>query len=198
MGAEPQPRWTKDDAKRLRFGVFELDARSGELWKAGARMRLQLQPARVLLLLASRSGQLVTREEIQREVWPDGTFVDFEQSLNFCIRQIRGALGDHPTSPRYVETLPRRGYRFIAPVDVVGGEAEAADASAPAEPHEDALVRALPHLFAGRAGSRRATLAAAALLVGVAAGALGMRIARPAAPALPVFHRLTFGRGYVA
>ncbi|HEU0093807.1 MAG TPA: winged helix-turn-helix domain-containing protein [Vicinamibacteria bacterium] len=122
MGAEPDLLWGKGErARRFRFGVFELDPRGGELWKAGVRTRLQPQPARVLSLLVSRCGELVTREEIQREVWPEGTFVDFEQSLNFCIRQIRTALGDQAATPRYVETLPRRGYRLLVPVEIVGG-----------------------------------------------------------------------------
>ena len=98
----------------LRFGPFELDVRSGELRRNGTTVRLQPQPLKVLLLLAGRPGDVVTREEIQSEIWPAGTFVDFEQSLNFCIRQIRAALRDDANAPRYVETLPRRGYRWVA------------------------------------------------------------------------------------
>ena len=98
----------------LRFGPFELDVRSGELRRNGTTVRLQPQPLKVLLLLAGRPGEVVTREEIQAEIWPAGTFVDFEQSLNFCIRQIRAALRDDANAPRYVETLPRRGYRWVA------------------------------------------------------------------------------------
>src|SRR3954465_2971224 len=123
MGAEPDLLWVKGErSRRFRFGVFELDPRGGELWKAGVRTRLQPQPAKVLALLVSRAGDLVTREEIQREIWHEGTFVDFEQSLNFCIRQIRTALGDQAATPRYVETLPRRGYRLLVPVEVIGGD----------------------------------------------------------------------------
>lgn len=99
----------------LRFGVFELDTRTGELRKSGTLIKLQPQPLKVLALLASRQGELVTREEIQQQVWGGETFVDFEQGLNYCIRQIRDALGDDADSPRYVETLPRRGYRFLVP-----------------------------------------------------------------------------------
>lgn len=98
----------------LRFGPFELDVRSGELRRNGTTVRLQPQPLKVLLLLAGRPSEVVTREEIQAEIWPAGTFVDFEQSLNFCIRQIRAALRDDANAPRYVETLPRRGYRWVA------------------------------------------------------------------------------------
>ena len=97
----------------LRFGPFELDVRSGELRRNGTTVRLQPQPFKVLVLLACRPGEVVTREEIQAEVWPAGTFVDFEQSLNFCVRQIRASLGDNANAPRYVETLPRRGYRWV-------------------------------------------------------------------------------------
>ena len=120
MGAEPNLRALRQAPFRgLRFGPFEIDTESAELWKAGARVKLQLQPFRVLALLASQPGRLLTREEIQREVWSDGTYVDFEQALNFCIRQIRAALGDQATTPRYIATLPRRGYRFLGEVEVI-------------------------------------------------------------------------------
>jgi TolB-like protein/DNA-binding winged helix-turn-helix (wHTH) protein len=100
----------------LRFGVFELDLRTGELRKSGKLIRLAPQPFRLLALLASRPGQLVTREEIQREIWGDDTVVDYEQGLSFAVKKARSALGDNSHSPRYIETLPRRGYRFIAPI----------------------------------------------------------------------------------
>ncbi|HEV3421679.1 MAG TPA: winged helix-turn-helix domain-containing protein [Candidatus Acidoferrum sp.] len=102
---------------RFRIREFELDAATGELRKAGTLVKLQPQPFRVLLLLVERAGQLVTREEIQRCLWTDSTFVDFEHGINFSINQIREALEDDAEEPRYVETLPRRGYRFIAPVE---------------------------------------------------------------------------------
>jgi len=100
----------------LRFGLFEFDANAGALSREGVPVRLQPQPARVLAVLVSRPGEIVTRETLKQEVWGDGTFVDFERGLNFCIAQIRSALGDSADSPRFVETLPKRGYRFIAPV----------------------------------------------------------------------------------
>jgi DNA-binding winged helix-turn-helix (wHTH) protein/Tol biopolymer transport system component len=103
---------------RFRFGAFELDAASGELRKSGMPIKLRLQAAQVLLLLAERSGHIVTREEIRDRLWSANTFVDFERGINFCVNQIRAALGDDAEKPRYVETLPRRGYRFIAPVTV--------------------------------------------------------------------------------
>jgi DNA-binding winged helix-turn-helix (wHTH) protein/tetratricopeptide (TPR) repeat protein len=100
----------------IRFGAFELNAASGELHKAGLPLKIHPQPFRVLLLLAERPGQIVTREEIQRCLWGDNTFVDFEGGINFCMRQIRAALADDAENPRYIQTLPRRGYRFIAPI----------------------------------------------------------------------------------
>jgi TolB-like protein/DNA-binding winged helix-turn-helix (wHTH) protein/cytochrome c-type biogenesis protein CcmH/NrfG len=101
------------------FGPFQLDLKNGELRKAGATLKLQPQPARLLTLLVSRAGQLVTREEIRSQLWGSETFVDFDQSVNFCIRQIRATLHDDADRPCYVETVPRRGYRFIAPVRLV-------------------------------------------------------------------------------
>jgi eukaryotic-like serine/threonine-protein kinase len=100
----------------VRFGAFELDAGVGKLLKSGIPIKLQPQPLRVLLLLTRRPGLVVTREEIQRCLWGDSTFVDFERGINFSINQIRGALSDNAEKPRYIETLPRIGYRFIAPV----------------------------------------------------------------------------------
>ena len=100
----------------LRFGPFELDATAGRLLKSGIPIKLQPQPLSVLVLLIERAGHVVTREEIQQYVWGDSTFVDFEHGINFSINQIRRALCDGAEKPRYIETVPRRGYRFIAPV----------------------------------------------------------------------------------
>ncbi len=96
------------------FGPFELNAASGELRKSGIPLKIYPQAFRLLLLLAERSGQIVTRKEIQRHLWAEHTFVDFERGINFCINQIRAALGDDAEDPKYIQTLPRRGYRFIA------------------------------------------------------------------------------------
>jgi eukaryotic-like serine/threonine-protein kinase len=101
----------------LRFGVFELNLVTEELLKFGTPVRLPPQPFKVLALLASQAGQVVTREQIQFQVWGEETYVDFEQGMNHCIKQIRNALSDTADTPRYIETLPRRGYRFIAPVE---------------------------------------------------------------------------------
>jgi len=110
---------SESDEQALRFGAFELDPGTAELRKDGTRLRLPPQPLRILSLLASRSGQLVTREEIREQIWGSETFVDFEQGLNFAINRIRTVLGDDADNPRFIETLPRRGYRFVAPVERV-------------------------------------------------------------------------------
>lgn len=106
----------------FRFGDFELDSEAGELRLRGNLVKLPPQPFKVLALLASRSGEVVSRNEIRNHVWCDDTFVDFEQGLNFCVRQIREALGDTAGTPQFIETLPRRGYRFLMPVKVSGHE----------------------------------------------------------------------------
>ena len=102
----------------LRFGVFELDLSASELRKGGVKLRLQGQPIQVLTILLERPGEVVTREELRQKLWAADTFVDFDHSLNTAINKVREALGDSASSPRYVETLARRGYRFIAPVQV--------------------------------------------------------------------------------
>jgi TolB-like protein len=108
------------DPSVLRFGAFELDSEAGELRQHGDVIKLAPQPFKVLALLAGRSGEVVSRNEIRNHVWCDDTFVDFEQGLNFCIRQIREALGDTAGTPQFIETLPKRGYRFLMPVKASG------------------------------------------------------------------------------
>jgi TolB-like protein len=98
----------------LRYGTFELDVRSRELRDGSTRVRLQEQPFEILRLLLEHPGDVVTRDELQRRLWPEGTFVDFEHSLNAAIKRLRAALGDNADQPKFVETVPRRGYRFIA------------------------------------------------------------------------------------
>jgi DNA-binding winged helix-turn-helix (wHTH) protein len=100
----------------LQFGAFELDLEAGKLLKNGRMVRLQPQPFRLLCLLVSQPGRLVTREEIQAALWKDETFVDFEQGVNFAIKQVREALGDRAEASVYIQTVPKRGYRFVAPV----------------------------------------------------------------------------------
>ena len=106
---------------RLRFGVFEVDLRGGELRKHGLRIRLQAQPFQVLAMLLEHPGEVVSREELQRKLWPADTFVDFDHGLNKAVNKIRDALGDSADSPRFVETVARRGYRFLAEVRAADG-----------------------------------------------------------------------------
>jgi cholera toxin transcriptional activator len=106
----------ESNGKIARFGVFELDLSAGELRKDGRKIRLQEQPFQVLANLLERAGEVVSREELRQKLWPSDTFVDFDHSLNTAINKVREALGDSASSPRYVETLARRGYRFVAPV----------------------------------------------------------------------------------
>ena len=106
----------QNNRRVARFGVFELDLSAGELRKNGVKLRLQGQPLQILALLLERAGGVVTRDELRQNLWPSDTFVDFDHSLNTAINKVREALGDSASSPRYVETLARRGYRFIAPV----------------------------------------------------------------------------------
>ena len=103
--------------KIIRFGVFEADLCSGELRKSGARIRVQEQPFQILAMLLQRPAEVVSREELRQKLWPSDTFVDFEHGVNSAVARLRDLLGDSADSPRYIETLPRRGYRFIAPVD---------------------------------------------------------------------------------
>jgi DNA-binding winged helix-turn-helix (wHTH) protein len=119
---------SSSESRLLRFGVFEVDLAAGELRKNGARIRLQEQPFQVLAALLQNAGQVVTRENLRETIWPADTFVDFDHSLNTAVNKIRESLGDSASSPRFVETLARRGYRFIAPVDRI---AAAATVSAP-------------------------------------------------------------------
>ncbi len=111
---------TAPASRLLRFENFELDIRSGELRKGGVKLRLQGQPIQVLAALLNSPGNLVTREELRAQVWPAETFVDFDHSLHNAIARIRETLGDSAEKPRYIETLPRRGYRFIGTVERVG------------------------------------------------------------------------------
>src|ERR1700722_6364532 len=110
--ASPSPR-------AIRFGVFELDLRSGELQKQGRKIRLEGQPVQGLVCLLENPGELVSREELHRKLWASDTFVNFEHGLNAAVKRLRQALNDSADNPRFVETLPRRGYRFIAPIEVV-------------------------------------------------------------------------------
>ena len=124
----------------VRFGAFELDLRTGELRKSGVRIKLPDQPFQVLKTLLERPGDLVTREELRQRLWSAETFVDFEHGLNAAVRRLRDALGDSADVPRFIETLPRRGYRFIAPVI----QQPAAEETLPSRPEDEPRGEAFP------------------------------------------------------
>jgi DNA-binding winged helix-turn-helix (wHTH) protein len=142
-----------------RFGSFELDVGTAELRRDGRRVKLQPQPFRLLVLFTSRPGSLVTREEIRRQLWPDGTFVDFDQSVSFAVKQIREALGDSAADQVYLETIPRQGYRFIAPVD----KAEKGPARATTAHLQKAMWANIAELRVAQVRQRRLTYAAIGL-----------------------------------
>jgi cholera toxin transcriptional activator len=141
-------------AVRVRFGAFELDSEAGELRRRGLRVKLHSQPFQVLALLVERPGEILTREEICRQLWPDGTFVDYEHGLNSAMNRLREALGDKAANPRFVETVARKGYRFAAPVERIEPQVAVAPSPEPvfnrvlATPEElpkssDTVVRSL-------------------------------------------------------
>jgi DNA-binding winged helix-turn-helix (wHTH) protein/TolB-like protein len=147
--------------ERARFGIFTFTPSTGELRRGDVPVRLQSQPAKVLALLVRRRGEIITREALQREIWGDGTHVDFERGLNFCIAQVRTALGDSAESPRFIETIPKQGYRFIAPVEPVVEPVAQPFRAAPSDEHITVPPRAGPRF----SGSTLAVLATTALLL---------------------------------
>jgi eukaryotic-like serine/threonine-protein kinase len=158
--------------RRARFGAFDVDLRSGEVYKHGIRLKLQAQPFQVLALLLERAGDVVTREELRQKLWPADTFVDFDTGLNSAIKKLRDVLGDSAEEPRYIETLPRRGYRFIAPV-------ENGDSTAPAAVHEKRAVVPLPTPRSWTKRWRVLGVAAFVLFLVVAVAAWRVFFARP-------------------
>jgi TolB-like protein/DNA-binding winged helix-turn-helix (wHTH) protein/Tfp pilus assembly protein PilF len=160
-----------DRARRVRFGVFEADLHSGELYKQGLKIKLQDRPFQILALLLERSGELVMRQELRESLWSADTFVDFDVGLNTAVKRLRDALGDDAETPRFIETLHRRGYRFIAPVQ---WESEPGVAQAPPAAGVEVAAHA-PRTSAGRRNNRRivigwvalATMAALLLIFGV-------------------------------
>ena len=172
----------------FRFGSYDVDLEQGTLSKGGIRIRLQGQPFQVLALLVERAGEVITREEIRQKLWSQDTFVEFDDGLNVAVRKLRGALGDSADNPRFVETVPRRGYRFLAPVTSsawpptpsdrhVGVEAQTATASLPAADSQTVTQKPIQE---SRPGRRLWYLASAAalLLVIVVAGTLWRRHSR--------------------
>ena len=166
----------------IRFGLFEVNPESGELRKSGIRIRLQAQPFRILMMLLDRPGEVVTREEIQQQLWGADTIVDFDHSLGTAVNKIREALGDSAENPRFVETLSRRGYRFIAPVFT-------------SEPRDHGIAAFAAESTGKKTAPLRWTFwvaaAAAALIIAVLAFAAGRRVtSRPEAP--PLITQVTF------
>jgi Tol biopolymer transport system component/DNA-binding winged helix-turn-helix (wHTH) protein len=190
---------TVNSPRRVRFGAFEVDLRAGELWKSGRKKKLTGQPFAVLAILLERPGEVVSREELQKRLWPD-TFVDVDHNLNTAINKIREALNDSSEQPRFVETLPRRGYRFIAPVESVQAATPGLNgtASATSLTSETATPAAhLPDTTRNRAPTaiparrhKRVSLAAVAAVMLLAALAYLFRPALPP-PALSGYTRLT-------
>jgi Tol biopolymer transport system component/DNA-binding winged helix-turn-helix (wHTH) protein len=181
-----------NSSRIIRFGAFEVDLHAGELRKSGIRLKLQEQPFQILSLLLEQPGEIVTREEFQKKLWPGDTFVDFEHGLNTAITKLRQALSDEADNPRFIETLPRRGYRFIAPVMSAGngassylqpaaGTTDGADPSSPSF-NADAAVAGSSSAF--RPFHRRALTWLAVLVfvcgLGIAARFFFLRPARPA------------------
>jgi cholera toxin transcriptional activator len=137
------PAFQGNNSGRIaRFGIFELDLAAGELRKNGAKLHLQEQPFQVLALLLERAGEVVTREELRQKLWPADTFVDFDHSLNTAVNKLRETLGDSASSPRYIETMARRGYRFIAPLQT---EARSSGSEAQVPSGSEALSAAHLH-----------------------------------------------------
>ena len=184
-----------------RFSVFELDAHSGELRKAGARLNVQDQPLQVLKVLLERPGELVSREELRERLWPSDTFVGFEHGLNAAVGRLRETLGDSADTPRFIETLPRRGYRFIGSVTRDGGTDAPSGLSEPRPGESPQQPSSTPPFTHAEEKRRRLARAAALISAGLAvplacwgAFALGKRAGdRPQ----PTFHQLTFRRGGV-
>ena len=135
--------WMETNSRVFRFATFEADPVTGELRKSGIRIRLQEQPFQVLLMLLERPGELLTREELRQRLWPADTFVDFDHSLNTVVNKLREALGDSAANPRFIETLARRGYRFVAPVRT---EPESAEVPTPPAPGMATTPAAAPEV----------------------------------------------------
>jgi TolB-like protein/DNA-binding winged helix-turn-helix (wHTH) protein len=165
--------------RRTRFGAFEVDLCSGEVYKHGIRLKLQDQPFQVLAFLLEHSGDVVTRDELRQKLWPADTFLDFDNGLNSAIKKLRDVLGDSAEEPRYIETLPRRGYRFIAAVDLpAAGSAQPAAAGAERLLSQPGATDVAPRaLSSGRLRNALLTAVAATLVVAlvVASNAGGVR-----------------------
>ena len=177
-------------SRRIQFGAFELDSAAGELRKHGVKIRLQEQPLQILQQLLEHPSEIVTREELRKRIWPADTFVDFDHGLYSAVQRLRDALGDAAETPRYIETLPRRGYRFIAPVNN-GNHDVAKEATTSVE----APVSVVPELPTPRRSLRQAMLVTTGVILVALISALafkggGLRVRLPGESALPPIHSL--------
>jgi TolB-like protein/DNA-binding winged helix-turn-helix (wHTH) protein len=145
----------------VRFGLFEADLHAGELRKGGTRIRLQEQPFQLLTVLLEHPGELITREELRKQVWPEDTFVEFDHALNTAVKKIRVALSDDAVTPRYIETIPKRGYRWIAPLHTASESSPTTLSTEPPSPVPGPPVPVPP----ARLGTSRLILGAAATLI---------------------------------
>ncbi|MGH9563511.1 MAG: winged helix-turn-helix domain-containing protein, partial [Terracidiphilus sp.] len=183
----------------VRFGEFEANLRSGEIRKAGSRIKLQDQPFKVLQILLENPGDVVSREELQSRIWPDVSFGDFDHAVNVAVGKLRTALGDSAESSSFIETVPRRGYRFIAPVEILRPMAVAPFQSAPEGGESPAEPDSQREVTSRQSSSRKTR---PQLILGIALGAglvgLGIWLGRRSAGSQPVdAQRLTMMRGTV-
>jgi DNA-binding winged helix-turn-helix (wHTH) protein len=162
----------------LRFGVFELDTEAEQLRKNGLTIRLQPQPYRLLRLLALEAGRVVTRDEIRAALWKGDTFVDFDQGVNFAVKQVREALDDEADRSLYIQTVPKRGYRFVAPVEVVTAGAPAAPGTTDLRLHKALWANIVELRLAeeGRRKRRRTMILAIVIVAALVAAFLLMRV----------------------
>jgi len=168
----PHPVVRSSPSQKFRFGEFELDVDSAELRRAGRAVRLQPQPMKLLSLIVRNAGAIVTREKIRAELWEDGTYVDFDQAVNFAIKQVRDALGDSAERPVYLQTIPRRGYKFIAPVDRPEEDDHIRQPGTTTIRLQKALWSNIADLKLAQRRQRRMTTITAAAAIGIIAGLL--------------------------
>lgn len=186
---------TMDSARHtcVQFGIYEVDLDEGELRKAGIRIKVQQQPFKVLRALLEHPGELVTREQLHDRIWPGATFGDFDQAVNVAVAKLRTAVGDSADNPRFIETVPRRGYRFIAPVH---SEDSAHSVLSPAAMKGNELRLSVPSAVRPRSRLGKRAALGAAIAMGIIALAVGLFLFRPAQTPY-VFHRISYGKGAV-
>jgi DNA-binding winged helix-turn-helix (wHTH) protein len=177
----------------VQFGIYEVDPDEGELRKAGVRIKVQQQPFKVLRTLLEHPGELVTREQLHDRIWPSESYGDFDQAVNVAVAKLRTALGDSADNPRFIETVPRRGYRFIAPVH---SEESAPSIVSPAGANGDESAMPILREVRPRPGIRRFAGVAMAVAIGTIAVAIALFLIHPAQTHY-VFHRISYGKGAV-